>query len=166
MGKNERLYGVKMKVFLGSDRVGFYLKNFLVQELLSNGVDCIDIGPLEYRSVHYPEVAIEVSCSVLAHPNTYGILICSTGIGMSIAANKIKGIRAANCTNVYLVEHSRLHNNANVLCLGSSVLEPKIALSMVYIFLSTSFEGGKHLERERMINDLGEKVVCKEKPST
>ena len=124
------------------------------QSLINKGHEVVDLGPIEYKSVNYPEIAIEVSRCVRDNQNSFGILICSTGIGMSITANKIKGIRAANCINTYLSEHARLHNDANILCLGSSVVESNYALQIVDKFLFTSFEGGKHLARVQMINNL------------
>jgi ribose 5-phosphate isomerase B len=143
-----------VKIFLGSDRLGYELKGQITQSLVKKGHEVIDIGPLEYKSVNYPEIAIEVSQSVRDNSSSLGILICSTGIGMSITANKIKGVRAANCTNTYLAEHSRLHNDANILCLGSSVVKLNDALEIVDKFLLTSFEGGKHSKRVQMINNL------------
>lgn len=143
-----------MKIFIGSDRIGFELKLKLIQILSNDKHEVVDIGPFEYKSVHYPEIAVEVSKSVIRNPFSFGILICSSGIGMSIAANKIKGIRAANCTSDYLAEHSRLHNDANVLCLGSTVIKLEDAIIIVKKFLSTAFESGKHEERVQMINKI------------
>lgn len=142
------------KVFIGSDRLGYELKNQIIINLNSSGHEVVDIGPYEYRSVNYPEIAFEVSECVSKDQGSYGILICSTGIGMSIAANKVKGVRAANCTSIFLAEHSRLHNDANILCLGSSVVKPKNAIKIVGTFLSTSFEEGKHTLRVQMINNI------------
>ena len=142
------------RIFIGSDRLGYELKEQIIIHLSSNGREVIDIGPFEYESVNYPEIAVEASRHVSKNQASFGILICSTGIGMSIAANKIKGIRAANCTSVYSAEHSRLHNDANVLCLGASVIELKNALKMVDKFLSTPFEEGKHSIRVKMIDNI------------
>jgi len=142
------------KVFIGSDRIGYKLKNELIINLNSSGYEVVDIGPFEYKSVNYPEIAIEVSECVSKDQGSYGILICSTGIGMSIVANKVKGVRAANCTSIFLAEHSRLHNDANVLCLGSSVVKLNNAIKIVGKFLSTSFEEGKHTIRVQMINNI------------
>ena len=143
-----------MKIFIGSDRIGFELKAEIIQSLFNDKHEVIDIGPFEYKSVHYPEIAFEVSRYVITNPLSFGILICSSGIGMSIAANKIKGVRAANCTNDYLAEHSRLHNDANILCLGSTVIKLEDAIIIVKKFLSTAFESGKHEERVQMINNI------------
>lgn len=143
-----------MKIFIGSDRLGFKLKCEIILYLVRNGYEISDIGPLEYMSVNYPEIAFMVSKNVIENKGSFGILVCSTGIGMSIAANKIKGIRAANCTNIYLAEHSRLHNNANILCVGCNVVKFKNALNIVDKFLSTSFEGGKHSVRVQMISNI------------
>ena len=143
-----------MKIFIGSDRIGYELKGQIILSLVKNGHEVIDIGPFEYKSVHYPEIAVAVSQSVLKNESAFGVLICSTGIGMAITANKIKGIRAANCTGVYTARHSRLHNDANILCLGSSVVKFKNAIKMIDKFLFTPFEGGKHTIRVKMINDI------------
>ena len=143
-----------MKIFTGSDRIGFELKTEIIKTLSNDKHEVIDIGPFEYKSVHYPEIAVEVSRYVVNNPLSFGILICSSGIGMSIAANKIKGVRAANCTNDYLSEHSRLHNDANILCLGSTVVKLEDTIIIVNKFLSTPFESGKHAERVQMINNI------------
>lgn len=143
-----------MNIYIGSDRVGFELKEVLKRVLSYGKNKIIDIGPMECISVNYPEIAIEVASSVVSNPFSFGILICSSGIGMSIAANKVKGIRAANCINSYLAEYSRLHNDANIICLGSSVIKLNDAISIMNIFLKTHFEGGKHKERVEMINNI------------
>lgn len=143
-----------MKIFIGSDRIGFELKAEIIQLLSNDKHEVIDIGPLEYKSVHYPEIAFEVSRNVTNNPLSFGILICSSGIGMSIAANKIKGIRAANCTNDYLAEYSRLHNDANILCLGSTVVKLEDGIIITKKFLSTPFESGKNSERVEMLNNI------------
>jgi ribose 5-phosphate isomerase B len=153
MGENGKLHE-SMKIFIGSDRIGFELKAEIIQLLYINKHEVIDIGPLEFKSVHYPEIAVEVSRNVIRNLPSIGILICSSGIGMSIAANKIRGIRAANCTSDYLAEHSRLHNDANILCLGSTVIKLEDAIIIVKKFLSTPFESGKHSERVQMINNI------------
>ncbi len=143
-----------MKIYIGSDRIGFELKEKLIQILSDGKNEVNDIGPLEYKSVNYPEIAVEVSKLVVKNEFSFGILICSSGIGMSIAANKVKGIRAANCTNSYLAEHSRLHNDANILCLGSTLVNLEEAINIMNKFLLTRFEGGKHIERVRIINNI------------
>lgn len=143
-----------MNIYIGSDRIGFELKEELIKNFTAGKNKIIDIGPYEYKSVDYPKIAVEVALLVANNQFSYGILICSSGIGMSITANKVKGIRAANCTNIYLAEHSRLHNDANILCLGSSVVSLEDAISILNKFLMTPFEGGKHNERVQMINDI------------
>jgi len=144
-----------MNIYIGSDRIGFELKEKLIKVLSDGKNEIIDIGPLECKSVNYPEIAVQVASLVVNNPLSYGILICSSGIGMSIAANKVKGIRAANCTSSYLAEYSRLHNDANILCLGSSVVNLEDAISIMNIFLMTPFEGGgKHKERVQIINNI------------
>jgi ribose 5-phosphate isomerase B len=145
-----------VKIFIGSDRVGYQLKLRLGCALAEAGHEVADAGPLEERSIDYPEIALEVCRSVVTNAGSIGVLICSTGIGMAIAANKVSGIRAANCTSVGLAELARLHNDANVLCLGSGVVESQEALAMTAKFACTPFEGGKHAKRIEMINRLRE----------
>ena len=151
MEKNEKIHG--MKIFIGSDRIGFHLKHQLVTSL-SEKYEVIDCGPFEYASVHYPTIAFDVSERIRGQKRFFGILICSTGTGMCIAANKIKRIRAANCLNIYLAQHSRLHNDANVLCLGSDLVDFNVAVEIAHTFLSTQFEGGKHIERIKLIDEV------------
>lgn len=145
-----------MKIFIGSDRLGYQLKRELVCALAEAGHEVADAGPFEERSVEYPEVALNVCKSVVTHAGSIGLLICSTGIGMAIAANKVSGVRAANCTSVALAELARLHNDANVLCLGSSVVESPAAFAITEKFASTPFEGGKHARRVQMIDEMRE----------
>lgn len=143
-----------MTIFIGSDRIGYRLKRELVCALAEAGHEVADAGPFEERSVDYPEVALDVCRSVVTHGGSIGVLICSTGIGMAIAANKVSGVRAANCTSAALAELARLHNDANVLCLGSGVVESQEALAITEKFASTPFEGGKHARRVEMINQM------------
>ncbi len=142
-----------IKIFIGSDRVGYDLKVWLVEKLTERDYEIIDMGPAEAKSVHYPMIGMSVARNVAESSDGVGILVCSTGLGMSIAANKIKGVRAANCNSTYLSEQSRLHNNANVLCLGSSVTTRADALRMVEVFILTPFEGGKHALRVKMLDE-------------
>jgi ribose 5-phosphate isomerase B len=145
-----------MKIFIGSDRIGYQLKRELVCALAEAGHEVADAGPFEERSVDYPEVALGVCRSVVTNAGSIGLLICSTGIGMAIAANKVSGVRAVNCTSVALAELARLHNDANVLCLGSGVVESQAAFAITEKFASTPFEGGKHARRVQMIDKMRE----------
>lgn len=137
-------------IFIGSDHAGFTLKTVILEYLRAQGRQVSDLGTYSMESCDYPQSAQAVCNEVLAK-NGVGILICGTGIGMSIAANRFKGIRAAMCTHEFHAKATRLHNNANVLCLGERVTAPGLALELVKIFLETKFEGGRHERRVEMI---------------
>ena len=134
-------------IYIASDHGGFNLKTFLVQHLKSKGHDVHDLGPADPASCDYPLKARDVTDALLKNGEALGILVCGTGIGMSMAANRVPGIRAAVCTNEFHASYARAHNNANIICLGERVSGPGIAADMVDIFLSTQFEGGRHLRR-------------------
>ena len=138
-------------VFIGSDHAGLTLKAALVAHLTESGHAVIDLGPTEAKSVDYPDFAKAVCAKVLDTPEAAGILICGTGIGMSIAANRMAGIRAAVCLNEYLARMTRMHNDANVLCLGERVIGVGLAFSIADVFLATPFEGGRHQRRVDLI---------------
>ncbi len=140
-------------VVIGSDHAGFDLKTAITRHLREAGYEVRDLGAHSQESCDYPLVAGDLCREVLAseHP---GILICGTGLGMSIAANRIPGIRAALCTNEYLARMTRAHNNANVLCLGSRVLGDELAKSIVNVFLASGFEGERHQRRIDQIETL------------
>ncbi len=142
-------------VFIGSDHAGLNLKSALVDHLTAAGHEVVDLGPNEPASVDYPDFAKRVCQKVLGAPGAAGILICGTGIGMSMAANRIPGIRAALCVNEYLARMTRLHNDANVLCLGERVLGVGLAASIADVFLETGFEGGRHQRRVELIESCG-----------
>ena len=142
-----------MKIFIGSDHGGFAMKEVLKKEL-EGKFDIEDCGCFNEESVDYPDVAQNTCNKVLEAEKSLGILICGTGIGISIAANKVKGIRAALCNNEYMAQMSKNHNNANVLCLGGRVIGEEIAKSIVDTFLSSEFEGGRHERRVNKIEDL------------
>jgi len=139
-------------IFIASDHGGFNLKTFLVQHLKAQGHDVHDLGPSDPASCDYPLKAQSVTDCVLKDENAFGILVCGTGIGMSMAANRVPGIRAAVCSTEYHAVYSRAHNNANVICLGERVTGPGVAADMVDKFLSTPFEGGRHLRRITLFN--------------
>lgn len=134
-------------IYIASDHGGFNLKTFLVDHLKSKGHDVHDLGPSDPASCDYPLKARAVTDALLKNEEALGILVCGTGIGMSMAANRVPGIRAAVCTNEFHASYARAHNNANIICLGERVSGPGIAADMVDIFLSTQFEGGRHLRR-------------------
>ena len=148
-------------VYIGSDHAGLELKAALVKRLSEKGHDVHDLGPATTESCDYPVYAKGVCGKVLAdagnatpgdEPASFGILVCGTGIGMSMAANHIPGIRAALCTTELHARFTRLHNNANVLCLGARVTGVELALAIVDTFLSTEFEGGRHQRRIDLLN--------------
>ena len=132
---------------IGSDHGGFALKCALAKSLSAAGYEVADRGPADSSSVDYPDFAKLVCGDVNSGKADLGVLICTSGIGMSIAANKIRGIRAALCLSEDAAKFSRLHNNANVLCMGSKYLTPTLAESIASIFASTEFEGGRHERR-------------------
>ncbi len=136
-----------MKVAIGSDHGGFSLKEVIVPFLKELGHEVIDVGCYDEQSVDYPGFADKVCENVASSDADLGILICGTGIGMSMAANKHKGIRAALCSEQYTACMSREHNNANVLCMGERVTGPGVAMEIVRTWLDTPFGGGRHLRR-------------------
>ncbi|MCX7958706.1 MAG: ribose 5-phosphate isomerase B [Deltaproteobacteria bacterium] len=138
-------------IYLGSDHAGFSLKEKIKEMLISSGYQVIDKGCFDEQSVDYPVYAGLVAKEVINNKNSFGILICGSGIGMSITANKYKGIRCALCHNEYTAEMSRRHNDANVLALGARVTGVDLALAIVRRFISTEFEGGRHQKRLDLI---------------
>jgi ribose 5-phosphate isomerase B len=136
-----------MKISIGSDHGGVDLKDAVAQALRDAGHDINDRGTHGHDSVDYPDFAIAVSRDVAAGTSERGVVICTTGIGVSIAANKIHGIRAAVCHNEDAAEFCRRHNNANVICFGQKYDTIYMALKMTNIFLATAFEGGRHERR-------------------
>ena len=142
-----------MKIAIGADHGGFELKQRLVAKLSDMGHEVIDLGTDSTASVDYPDFSDQVCGKVLDGKAQFGILVCGTGIGMSMAANKYRGIRAALCDNEYSARMSREHNNANVLCLGDRVLGKGLAENIVEAWLSVSFEGGRHQRRVDKFSD-------------
>lgn len=136
-----------MNIVVGADHGGYILKESLVGWLKDNGYNVIDVGCNSTESVDYPDFAEKVAQEILHGGAEFGVLVCGTGIGMSIAANRHYGIRAANCFDENTAALSREHNNANVLCLGARVLDEDTALNMLKVWLKTEFAGGRHLKR-------------------
>jgi len=145
-----------MKFYIGSDHAGFAVKGLVVEMLKKRGYEVIDLGPENADRVDYPDYAEKVARAVVEDEGSYGILICGTGIGMSIAANKIDGIRAAHCHDYYSAQMARAHNNANILCFGERVSGPGVIESMIDAFTTTEFEGGRHSGRVEKIMKLQE----------
>jgi len=141
-------------IYIGCDHGGFELKNTIIERLLSLGYEVFDAGTYTNESCNYPVYAKEVCRNVLENEGSLGILVCGTGIGMSIAANKIKGIRAAHCTGTVSAKMTRRHNNANVLCLGARIPGSDLALDIVDDFLANEFEGGRHATRVEMLSEI------------
>lgn len=142
------------KIYLGSDHGGFSLKKDLYAFLKEKGYNIEDCGVFTDESSNYPDYAKAVCTHVLNDKESIGILICGTGIGMSISANKIPGIRAALCQEPLSAKLARAHNDANVLCLGGRIIGYLMAHSIVEVFLHTSFDGGRHAIRLSLIHDL------------
>ena len=139
------------KVCIASDHGVFSLKQSVIDFLINKNVSVIDLGPFENKTVDYPDYAKKLANRVKAKKSDVGILICGSGTGMAITANKIKTIRAAVCYNVKSTRLSREHNNANIICLGARLTNKKLSLKLVEIFLKTKFEGGRHLKRVNKI---------------
>ena len=141
-------------IALGADHGGFEIKESIRNFFDKTGIKYIDFGTYDTKSVDYPEFAKKVAASVNSNESRLGILCCGTGIGISIAANKIHGIRAAVCTNEFCAEMARRHNNANILCLGGRVIDSDTAIKLSEIFLNTPFDGGRHQKRIDQISQI------------
>lgn len=146
--------GSKEKIALACDHGGYQLKQAVMTYLSENGFSFEDFGTFSDESCDYPDYAAKACTAVIGGGCDKAILVCGTGIGMSIAANKIRGIRAAVCTELFSAEFTRRHNDANVLCLGQRVLKTDVALQLVEIFLKTPYEGGRHAGRLAKIAEL------------
>ena len=143
-----------MKIAIGCDHGGLEHKNAIKQHLTELGHEVEDFGIYEQVSVDYPDIAVKVCESITNKKNQRGILVCGTGIGMSIAANKVKGIRAAACSEHFSAKFTRLHNDSNILCLGGRVIGVGTAVELAEIFVSTEFEGGRHQNRINKITEI------------
>jgi ribose 5-phosphate isomerase B len=139
------------KIFISSDHAGFKLKETIKDYLRNKKIKFDDLGPQDENSVDYPDYAHKVAKRVQRNKSNVGILVCGSGTGMNIAANKHKNIRAAQCFNLKSTKLSRLHNDANIITLGSRLITKKNALKFVSIFLNTKFDGGRHLRRVKKI---------------
>ncbi|UWG97193.1 ribose 5-phosphate isomerase B [Dehalobacter sp. DCM] len=147
-----------MKIALGADHAGYSLKECIKGYLTEKGYEIVDCGTDSETSVDYPEYGFCTAKTVMDGKADCGILVCGTGIGISIAANKVKGIRAALCTDSYMAKMAREHNNANILALGARVIGQGVALDIVDAFLTTSFAGWKHARRIDLINEFEKKA--------
>ncbi len=142
-----------MNLVIASDHAGYSLKENIKKHLVEQGHNVIDCGTNSEESCDYPDFA-KALCKEINDGNAeLGILVCGTGIGMSMAANKVKGIRAALCSDYFSAKFTRAHNDANVMCLGARVMGEGLALELIEVFLNTPFEGGKHLRRINMFEE-------------
>ncbi len=144
-----------MRILIAADHAGFDLKELLAERARATGHEVADLGPRSRDSVDYPDFAHELARRLLAGEGDAGVLVCGTGIGMAMAANRHKGVRAALCHDAFTAEYARRHNHANVLCLGGRTTGPGVATQMLDIFLATPFEGGRHERRVEKIEDQG-----------
>ena len=145
-------------IAIGSDHGGYELKGEVIAWLKENNYEYMEFGCMDGNSIDYPNVAEEVCAKVLDGTAESAILLCGTGTGISMAANKINGIRAALCTDTYMAKYTRLHNNSNTLCMGGRVLGAGAALEIVDTFLHTGFEGGRHQRRIDLLTDIENKM--------
>jgi ribose 5-phosphate isomerase B len=143
-----------MKIAIGSDHRGYKLKISILNSLQQAGYTVNDMGAFSEESADYPDYALKVGRVVASDAFNFGILICGTGMGMCISANKVLGIRAVVCRNVFEAERSRQHNNANVLCLGADTTSLEQANEIIKVFLNTAFEGGRHQRRLDVISEM------------
>ena len=143
-----------MKLAMGADHGGYSLKEILKKHLVEAGHEVLDLGTHDTDSCNYPDYAAKVAYAVADKEAVLGILVCGTGIGMSIAANKVKGIRCVVCSDPYSAQLSRMHNDTNVIAIGARVIGPEMAKMILKLWLETEFEGGRHSRRVDMINRL------------
>jgi ribose 5-phosphate isomerase B len=146
-----------MRIAIGADQGGFELKEKIVEYLAAQDHQVLDLGIYELKSIDYPDIAVSVARSVADGQAERGIIVCATGLGVSMAANKVHGIRAALCADCYMARMAREHNDAQVLCLGGRVIGIGPALEIVGVFLSSGAQGGRHARRVAKINALDEK---------
>ena len=142
------------KIIIGCDHGGIELKNEIKAHLEKRGIDVTDVGTYTAESCNYPDYARALCTRIQRGEFERGILVCGTGIGMSIAANKHNGIRAACCSDTFSARMTRMHNDANVLCLGGRVVGAGLACDMVDLFVDTEFEGGRQSTRDSMLGDI------------
>ncbi|MGM9643463.1 MAG: ribose 5-phosphate isomerase B [Eubacteriales bacterium] len=142
------------KIIIGCDHGGLELKNAIIKHLNDRNIETVDVGTYTSESCNYPDYAKALCKRIQSGEFERGILVCGTGIGMSIAANKHKGIRAACCSDTFSARMTRMHNDANVLCLGGRVVGAGLACDMVDLFVDTDFQGGRHTQRVEMLSQI------------
>lgn len=143
-----------MKIGVASDHAGFHMKQALAEHLRTGGHEVVDLGTDNTDSVDYPDFGAALGRAVAAGTVERGVAVCGSGIGICIAANKVHGVRAATVHDVTSARLSRLHNNANIMCVGERFIGPQVAIDAVDAFLATEFEGGRHARRVSKIDDL------------
>lgn len=148
-----------MKIGIAADHNGYLLKEFLRRKLQEQGYEVTDFGTNSEEPVDYPDFAGPVAQAIAQHQLDRGILICGTGIGMAIVANRFQGVRAANCCDLFTAALARKDNDANILTLGGRVVAPVLALEIVHTFLETGFDGGRHERRVRKIEQVTQKEL-------
>jgi ribose 5-phosphate isomerase B len=153
-GQDSGMTGGRILIAIGSDHGGVHLKGLIIEHLRKNGFSVQDFGTCSTDSVDYPDYAQKVAVAVSHKTCERGIVICGTGIGVSIAANKISGIRAALCTNEYMARMSRKHNDANILALGERIMGTELAIAIVDAWIQQDFEGERHIKRVNKILEL------------
>lgn len=147
-----------MKVIIGCDHAGLELKKEIIILLKEMGIECIDSGTDSPQSVDYPDFGEKVSMAVSSDRADRGVLICGTGVGMSIVANKFYGVRASLCNDLFTAKMSRLHNDANILVVGGRVVGKDLAREIVRVWFSTPFDGGRHIDRLNKIRQIEERI--------
>ncbi len=148
---NIKLDKIFKTVCIASDHAGFNLKESIKDYLINRDISVFDLGPFNNQSVDYPDYAKKLALRIKGKKSDVGILVCGSGTGMSITANKFKSIRAAVCYNLTSTRLSRQHNDANIIALGSRLTKKSLSLKLVKVFLKTKFEGGRHLRRVKKI---------------
>jgi len=148
-----------MKIAIGSDHAGFELKQIVKNHLAHQGHELVDHGTLTMESVDYPDIAVKVAQDVSDRKAEFGVLVCGSGIGMAITANKVRGIRSANISSEYEAQMSREHNDANVIAIGARILKEDLAITIVEKFLTTSFAHGRHTQRVEKITGIEQRQL-------
>lgn len=148
---------MNISIAIGCDHNGLELKNVITQLLREKGIEFEDYGTMTKDPVDYPDIAEKVASSILQGKHGRGILICGTGLGMAIAANKVRGIRAATCHNIYSAERSRKSNNVQILTMGAQIIGPELAKKLVEVWLASEFQGGRSERKVKKIMEIEKK---------
>lgn len=149
-----------MKFYIATDHAGFHYKAQIIDYLRNKGIETVDLGPETADRVDYPDYGRKCAEAVKADPGSFGIVVCGTGIGISMAANKVPGIRAALCHDAYTATMARAHNNAQILAFGERVVGMGVVTSMIDAFIATKFEGGRHERRVEKIDAIDTHYRC------